>query len=57
MLMSLGAITTTIEIRGRRRIKILMMEESTAYHAKNMDHTHVRLETWYSGRHKNMLTM
>jgi hypothetical protein len=53
MLMSLEAITTIIE----RRRKILMMEESTTYHAKDMDRTHVQLETCYSRRHKNMLIM
>jgi hypothetical protein len=40
-----------------KKKKILMMEESTTYHAKDMDRTHVQLETWYSRRHKNMLIM
>jgi hypothetical protein len=42
MLISLGAITT---IESRRTRQILMVEESTTYHAKNMDHTYVQFAT------------
>jgi hypothetical protein len=43
--------------RKKKKKKILKMEESTTYHSKDMDRTHVQLKTWYSRPHKNMLIM
>jgi hypothetical protein len=56
MVMSLVTVTTT----GRRSSrKVLMMEQSAAFHAQNMDRTDVQLNfaKWYLQHHKNLLAM